>query len=207
MNKFLLTILLATFSMLAFSQVEKNDEEDSRVFKKENLFAGGGVTVSYFNGVTVLGINPYAGYSITKWLDASVSMNVNYISQSNYLLDGDRVHQTILAPGALVRVYPLKFLYAETQFEHNIIKQKYVPAPNSGYMEDKINYNVNSLLTGIGYASDREYDDDEFYYISISFDLLRRPGSPYTSSRDNPFPIIRAGYNIKLFPNHKKKKQ
>jgi hypothetical protein len=117
------------------------------------------------------------------------------------------VRQTIFAPGALVRLYPLKFLYIESQFEGNFIKQKYIPSPNSGYSEEKISYNVNTLLTGIGYASDREYDDDEFYYISISFDLLKKLGSPYTSNRNNPFPIVRAGYNIKLFPNHKKKKR
>ncbi len=206
MTNFFSVVLLIGFSATAFSQPVKDTAEETRGFKKENLFAGGGFTVSYFSGITVLGINPYFGYSVTKWMDAAVSMNVNYISQSNYIEDGDRVRQTIFAPGALVRLYPVKFLYAEAQFEHNFIKQKYLPAPNSGYSEGKINYNVNTLLAGIGYASDREYDDDEFYYLSISFDLLKKPGSPYTNNNNNPFPIIRAGYNIKLFPNHRKKK-
>ncbi len=198
--------LLACFSAAAVAQPAA-EEESNPVFKKENLFAGGGVTASIFNNITVLGINPYFGYSVTRWMDAAVSMNFNYISERNYVIDGDKVRQTILAPGAFMRLYPFKFLYAEVQFERNFVHQKYIPAPYSGYAEEKVKYNVNTLLAGIGYASDREEDDDEFFFISLSADLLRKYGSPYTTSNNNIFPILKAGVNIKLFPYHHKKKK
>ena len=205
MKKFVVTIIIAGFSFGAVAQKEVEEAPEKKLFKKENCFAGGNVTISFFNNVTILGINPYFGYSITKWLDAAVSMNVNYISQRNYFIDNDKVRQTIYAPGALLRIYPVKFLYAEGQFEHNFIRQKYIPPASSGYFNQQFNYQVNTLLVGIGYASEREYDDDEFYYFSISLDALQLPGSPYTNGKQHALPIIKAGYNVKLFQGHKRR--
>ncbi len=205
MKKIFLITLTASFPLSIFAQNKNEEEPEKKLFKKENFFAGGNVNISFFNNATILGINPYFGYSITKWLDAAVSMNVNYICQRNYFIDNDKVRQAIYAPGAIVRIYPVKFLYGEAQYEHNFIRQKYITPSNSGYFNEKFNYQVNTLLVGIGYASEREYDDDEFYYFSISFDALLLPGSPYTNNKGNALPIIKAGYNIKLFQGHKRR--
>ena len=187
-------------------QREEDDEEERKGFKKELLFSGGSVSLYFFNKATVLGVSPHLGYSITRWLDAAVSMNVNYISQRNYIFDNDRIRQLIYAPGAFVRLYPVHFLYAEAHFERNFINQKYIYPPTLYGPDEKINYKVNTLLAGIGYASDRQFDEDEFYYVSLSMDVLRKRGSPYTSARNNPYPIVRAGVNIKLFrPPHRRR--
>ena len=61
--------------------------EETRGFKKENLFLGGSLNASFFNGATAFGISPYFGYNITKWLDAAVSVNFSYISQRHYYDD------------------------------------------------------------------------------------------------------------------------
>lgn len=206
MKKFLLANIFAFIFIAAIAQNVPAVESDNKFFKQENFFAGGNVSILFFNNATFLGINPYFGYNITKWLDAAVSMNVNYISQRNYFIDNDKIRQTIYAPGTLLRIYPVKFLYAEGQFEHHFIHQKYIPPSNSGNFNQQFNYQVNTLLVGLGYASEREYDDDEFYFFSVSIDALLLPGSPYTNGNQHPYPIIKAGYNVKLFQGHKRRR-
>ena len=194
--KYFLCLLFYFSPFLAHAQAA---EEDTRTFKKELLFSGGSVSLGFFNNITMLGASPHFGYSITKWLDAAVSMNVNFIQQRNYFYTDDKVRQMIYAPGAFVRLYPFHFLYAEAHFERNFISQRYIYPPSYNAGDEKIKYNVNTLLAGIGYASDREFDEDEFFYISVSMDLLKKYGSPYTSQNNNPLPVIRAGVNIKLY--------
>ncbi|MEO6732881.1 MAG: hypothetical protein ABIN01_16780 [Ferruginibacter sp.] len=203
MKKLILVALLFNFILITKAQ-----EDDSGVtggFKKENLFTGGNVNASFFNGTTALGVSPYFGYSITKWLDAAVSVNFNYISQRDVYTYGDKIRQTIVGPGAFVRVFPIKFLFAQAQFEHNFLTEKYVKADNSSYTRDKFKTDVNSLLLGVGYASGREKDNNTYYYISLSFDVLKLANSPYVDNLQRTIPIINAGFNIALFQgrNHR----
>ncbi len=190
--------MLFSFAITMNAQ-DGEGEEKVRGFKKENLFTGGGVNASFFNGTTALGVSPYFGYSITNWLDAAVSLNFNYISQRDVQVYGDKVRQTTLGPGAFVRIFPVNFLFAQAQFEHNFLTQKYVPADNSGYSRDKFKTDVNSLLLGVGYASGRERGSKSFYYMSISFDVLKLANSPYVDNLQRTIPIINAGFNIALF--------
>lgn len=184
-----------------FLAVKAQDEEEEKTggFKKENLFTGGNVNVSFFNGTTALGVSPYFGYSITNWLDVAVSLNFNYISQRDVEVYGDKVRQTILGPGAFIRVFPVNFLFAQAQFEHNFLTQKYVPAENSGYSRDKYKTDVNSLLLGVGYASGRGQYNKSYYFISLSFDVLKLANSPYVDNMQRTIPILNAGFNIALF--------
>ena len=198
MKKTALTIMLfiACFNLMA--QETEAPEEAKGGFKKENLFTGGNVNASFFNGTTSLGVSPYFGYSITNWLDAAVSLNFNYISQRNFYDDG-KIRQTIIGPGAFVRIFPVNFLFAQAQFEHNFIKVKEIPPSNSGYTGAKYNTDVNSLLLGIGYASGRERGNNTYYYMSLSFDVLKLANSPYVDNLQRTLPIINAGFNIALF--------
>lgn len=196
MKKIILGTMLFTLVLAANAQDEKDEEPGG--FKKENLFTGGSINVSFFNGTTQLGVSPYFGYSITKWLDAAVSINFNYISQRDYYDYGDKVRQTILGPGAFVRIFPVNFLFAQAQYEHNFLTQKYVPATN-GSPRDKFKTDVNSLLLGVGYASGREQYNKSYYYISLSFDVLKLANSPYVDNLQRGIPIINAGFNIALF--------
>lgn len=195
---FIASMLLAVFFNAA-AQEEKNSEEKKGGFKKENLFVGGDLTLGFSNLYTALGVNPYFGYSLNKYVDVAASFNFNYISQRDYFIYGDKVRQTQYGPGAFVRVYPIRFLFAQAQFEHNFIRQKYIPANNSGYLPSTDHVDANSFLVGAGYAGGRSEDSKSFFYISVSWDLIKDRNSPYVDGLGRGIPIIRAGYNIALF--------
>ncbi len=197
MKKLLIMIWVSFFTLNAIAQEKKKSAESG--FKKENLFTGGDLTLAFGNSVTTLGASPYFGYSINKFVDVAVSFNFLYTSQRDYFIPGDKVRQTLYGPGSFIRIYPLKFLFAQAQFEHNFIRQKYIPANNSGYSQDIIHFDANSFLVGAGYAGGRDEDNNSFYYFSISWDLLKNENSPYRDNLNRSVPIIRAGYNIALF--------
>ena len=200
MKKIVIVLAFVSGFFMAKAQDEnKPAEEKKGGFKKENLFVGGDITLGFGNSYTALGASPYFGYSLNKYVDVAVSFNFNYTSQRDFVVYGDKVRQTVYGPGAFVRVYPLRFLFAQAQFEHNFLKVKYLPADNSGYPPSTDHIDANSLLVGAGWAGGRSEDNKSFYYISISWDLLRNSNSPYVDGLGRAIPIIRAGYNIALF--------
>ena len=197
MKKLIIATLLLTISVASIAQDE--GEEKKGGFRKENLFVGGDLTLGFSNLYTAIGISPYFGYSLNKYVDVAASFNFNYTSQRDYVVYGDKVRQTIYGPGAFVRAYPLKFLFVQVQYEHNFVTSKYLPANNSFYLPSTNRLDANSLLVGAGYAGGRDADNKSFYYISISWDLIRDRNSPYVDGLGRAVPIIRAGYNIALF--------
>lgn len=197
MKKILLATLFLGVSAISVAQ-EEDMELETKGFKKENLFTGGNINASFFNGTTALGVSPYFGYSLTKWLDAAVSVNVNYISQRNFYDDG-KLRQTTLGPGAFIRIFPVNFLFVQAQFEHNFMTIKDIPPSTANYPTEKYKTEANSLLLGVGYASGREGGNKTYYYMSLSFDVLKRPNSPYVDNLQRTIPIINAGFNIALF--------
>lgn len=193
-----LVLICGAYSSKA-QEEERRNEKKTGWFNRENLFVGGDITLGFGNNYTALGASPYFGYSLNKYVDVAASFNYIYTSQRDYLIYGDKVRQTQFGPGAFVRLYPLKFLFAQAQFEHNFITAKYLPADNSGYLPSTQKIDANSLLVGAGYAGGREEDNKSFYYFSISWDVLRNKNSPYVDGLGRALPIIRAGYNIALF--------
>jgi hypothetical protein len=190
--------------------VKAQDEEgDEKGFKKENLFTGGSITLSFFNGQTLLGANPIFGYKLADWVDAGIAFNFLYSGAKDYYEFDDKIRQTVYGPGVFARLYPIKFLFVQGQFEHNFSTLKYIPAPNGSYIADKIRTGANSLLLGGGFAQGREKGSTSFFYISVLFDVLKNINSPYVNVNFNPdnpsqqridmAPIIRAGVNIGLF--------
>jgi len=199
MKKSCIIIALLALTQLAFAQEEEEKVEKKKGFQKDHLFVGGDLTLAFGNKITSLGASPYFGYSLNKYVDVAVSFNFTYTSQRDYVIYGDKVRQTLYGPGTFVRVYPLKFLFAQAQFEHNFIRLKYLPANNSGYLPSTSNLDVNSLLVGAGYAGGRGPGNNSFYFLSVSWDVLKNKDSPYVDGLGRAIPIIRAGYNIALF--------
>jgi hypothetical protein len=205
MKKLLLVFM--TISLAVAAQAQDEEEVSEKGFKKENLFTGGSITLSFFNGQTILGATPMFGYKLAEWVDAGIVLNYVYSSYRDYFQYDDKVRQTTIGPGAFVRLYPVRFLFVQGQFERNFIKQKYQPA--GGEFEDIGNVKVNSLLLGAGIAQGRGPGSNTFYYISLLFDVLKNENSPYVNVSVNPnnsterrtdlVPIIRAGMNIGLF--------
>jgi hypothetical protein len=191
------TLLLAT--VIAVSAQEKEKDEKESGFKKENFFTGGSLTASFFSGGTALGISPYFGYSLNRFIDVAASVNLNYTSQRDYNVYGDKVRQTVYGPGAFVRLYPVKFLFAQAQYEHNFIRFKYIPVSNSGYTGSTTKIDANSMLIGGGFASGRQDVGDVYYYFSVLWDVSKVAESPYIDGVGRNFPVVRAGLQIPLF--------
>ena len=185
---------------------DRSDRDEPTGFQKERLFTGGSVNVGFGNRQTILGITPQFGYSITDWLDAGITVNFNYSSFRDYSVPRDKLRQTIYGPGAFVRVFPIRFLFASAQYEYNFINLKYIPAPNSGYTGDKYTSNASSFLVGGGYAGGRQKGNNTYYYFSVSWDILGDENSPYLDQYGRANPVIRAGYNIGLFQNRDRRR-
>ncbi|MDE3184793.1 MAG: hypothetical protein KGM16_15350 [Bacteroidota bacterium] len=172
-------------------------------FQKQKLFTGGSANIGFSSGSTMLGITPQLGYSLTNWLDAGITFNLNYLSQKDYY-SGDKLRQTTYGPGAFVRLFPVNFLFASAQYEYNSMHLKYIP--NVAGSPSQINtQNANSFLVGAGYAGGRMRGGNTYYYLSIMWDISGDPNSPYHDQYGRTSPVIRAGYNIGLFQNRNKR--
>jgi hypothetical protein len=191
MKKILLVVLLFNLAMV----VKAQDEEEGKTggFKKEKMFTGGNVILSFYTGGTVLGISPHLGYSLTNWLDAGVSFNFVYTGETDPYQNKYREYD--YGPGAFVRIFPLPFFFAQAQYEHNF-QQIDITSGSSSYHHKQ---DVNSLLLGAGIASGRRKGNNTYYYFSIMYDALKLPNSPYMDSYGRAIPVIRAGFNIALF--------
>ena len=205
MKKIVLSVLLFAVSVVSVNA--QDEEEEKGGFKKQNLFTGGSLTVSFFTGQTVLGALPHFGYKITNWLDAGISINWQYAGAKDRLQFNDKIRQTTIGPGVFTRIYPVSIIFLQGQFEHNFITAKYIYPGGSPIEKEKAD--VSSLLVGGGLARGREKGGTTFYYISVLLDVLKDVNSPYTRVSVNPnnptqtrvdmVPIIRAGLNIGLF--------
>jgi hypothetical protein len=198
MKNWILIVMMMGMAAGAHAQYEQTEEKG---FKKENLFSGGSISLSFFNNTFLIGANPVFGYRLANWVDGGVVANFQWSSMRDYREIDDRLRQTIYGGGLFTRLYPLPFLFAQVQAEHNFIALNYTPRPNSAfYVKDSYKTSANSLLIGGGYTSGRDkYTNNPFFYLSLLFDVSGNTNSPYADSRGRSTPIIRAGFNIPLF--------
>jgi hypothetical protein len=99
------------------------------------------------------------------------------------------------------RLFPVKFLFAQAQVEHNWIRSKYMYA--SGAPDYIIKTSGNSILVGGGYTTGRDPDNKSVYgYLAVLFDVGNDANSPYKDGYGRTIPIIRAGLNVPLFQGH-----
>ena len=211
MKKIILSVLLLSVSSgFLFAQ----DEEQQKGFKKENLFTGGSVTMSFYSGGTILGANPVFGYKIANWLDAGIALNYTYQgSRDNYEIN-DKIRQHVFGPGVFTRIYPLPMLFLHAQAEHNFNNWNYSSADGSYKQSDVTD--AKSLLLGGGWAQGRQKGSNSFFYIEILFDVLKNRYSPYVNNvydpsggvaRTDALPIFRAGINVALFQGKNRSSQ
>lgn len=211
MKKIFFSVALVVVSAVLFAQ---GKEDEDKGFKKENLFTGGSVTLSFFNGSTIIGANPIFGYKLADFVDAGIVTNFISTSQRDYLEFDDKVKQTVYGGGVFTRLYPVNFLFLQGQFEHNFINLKYTPA-SSSYLPYKETKDVNSFLVGGGYCQGRQPGSNTFYYVAILFDVIKNENSPYVNVAVDPStnrtsvraaPLIRAGFNIGLFEGRNRRR-
>ncbi|MES2850832.1 MAG: hypothetical protein V4685_17360 [Bacteroidota bacterium] len=203
MKRIVLIFLAATFSLNSFAQEkevifsssDREDDSEKKGFRKEMLFTGGNINLSFSNYGFVVGATPQLGYSVTSWLDAGILFGFTYSNQRDDA--NTKYKQTFFTPGAFVRLFPINGFFVSGQFEHNFIKTKL--KFNDGSTFKYPNVDVNSLLVGIGYASGREGRNSPYFFFSVSVDILQDPNSPYTDRYNNLLPVAVAGFNIPLF--------
>jgi hypothetical protein len=203
MKKAILILLLPLCFHAKAQQADEENKDVKKGFQKERLFTGGNLNLGFSSYYTSLGITPQFGYSLTDWADAGVTINLNYTSQRDQFSTA-KIRQTVYGPGAFVRLFPVRFLFAGAQYEYNILHQKTIPA-DSGFPVPDFNTSANSLLVGGGYAGGREKGNNSYYYISVMWDIMGDKNSPYIDEFDRSIPVIRAGYNIGLFQGRNKK--
>ncbi|MBK5272711.1 MAG: hypothetical protein JJE22_17060, partial [Bacteroidia bacterium] len=125
MKKIILSVLLSGLvTVCVFAQDKK--EEKEKGFKKENLFTGGSVSLAFYNSTFLIGASPVFGYSVARWLDAGVVGNYNYTSYRDVNVFDDKLRQSVYGGGVFTKIYPVRFLFLQAQYEHNFIKQKYI---------------------------------------------------------------------------------
>ena len=206
MKKIISTVfVLAVATSSVFAQKEKDKDKDKDKDKtdeprsfKENLFTGGSVSLAFYNNTFLIGASPVFGYSLTKWLDAGIVVNYNYTSYRDVEVFNDRLRQKVYGGGGFLKLYPIRFLFAQAQYEHNYIHLKYIP-PNNG-LKSTSKDDASSFLIGGGYTTGRWGRGGEpFYYLAVLFDVSGNTNSPYTDAYGRTIPIIRGGIQIPLF--------
>src|SRR5215203_1124774 len=196
----LIAFCLIRFSQLVLAQDEYEDQGPRTGFYKENLFTGGNIAISFFNGAFLIGGNPVFGCSLTNWLDVGLIANYTYSSYKDYYSFNDKFRQSIYGGGLFTRLFPLKFLFAQAQAEHNWITSKYIPSPGTGGTTQVETISGNSILVGGGYSTGRDPNNKSVYgYFAVLFDVGNDPFSPYKDSYNRAIPIFRAGFHVPLF--------
>ena len=200
MKKSILVMLaVILLGISANAQREEEEVEKTGGFQKERLFTGGSVSLSLGNRSFLIGASPMFGYSISDWLDAGVTLNFNYTSFRDISFSGDKLHETVYGGGPFVKLYPIRFLFVQGQFEHNFIRAKYFPGGGSN-ATTSVTRDANSLLLGAGFSSGREPQSGRpFFYLSILFDVLNSENSPYADAYNRMVPIFRAGVQVPIF--------
>jgi hypothetical protein len=189
--------LMLFVSSFSFAQKKEKNEEEKRS-GKENLFTGGSVSLAFYNNTFLIGASPVFGYSLTNFIDAGIVVNYNYTSYRDVNIFDDRLRQTVYGGGAFLKLYPVRFLFAQAQVEHNFIRQKYIPP--AGGITSKAKDDASSFLIGGGYTTGRfGRGGGPFYYLAVLFDVSGNTNSPYTDAYGRTIPIIRGGIQVPLF--------
>jgi hypothetical protein len=190
-------LLLLSMMVAGAATFAQEEIEEPRGFRKENLFTGGSISLGFGGNSFQAGANPMFGYSIANWVDAGVVVNFNYASFREVYSRNDKLRETTYGGGAFTRLYPVRFLFAQAQFEHNFINARYIRG--SGLPDEKNKVEANSLLVGAGYTTDRFPGSGRpFFYLSLLFDVLDQENSPYTRVGGGIMPIFRAGVQVPL---------
>lgn len=196
MHRLQLVLFFLIAATGAFAQHDENDAP--RGFQKDRLFTGGSISFGLGSNTFQVGGSPVFGYSVARWLDAGVVANYNYVSYRDVYRNNDKLRSSTYGGGVFTRLYPLRFLFAQAQLEHNFIRQKYIPG--DGFENETSNVGANSLLVGAGLATERYAGDGRpYFYLAILFDVLDNQYSPYLRSDGSIIPILRAGIHVPLF--------
>ena len=197
-NKLIVLFFIASIISLT-TKAQYEEEEKEKTPFKQNLFTGGTISLGFYSNTFLIGASPVFGYSATNWADVGIVVNYNYTNYRDVYVFDDRIKQQNYGGGGFVKLYPVKFLFAQAQWEYNFLRLKYIPPNNSG-LEQTDKMEASSFLVGGGYTTGRQgRGGAPHYYLALLFDISNNPGSPYTDAYGRTIPIIRGGIQIPLF--------
>ena len=187
------------------------DNLDSHGFDQNRLYVGGSLALGFGSYSFNIGGTPEIGYSFNEYIDAGLAFNINYqslradpsfsvyVPSINSYSSNTRQRSFNFGGGPVVRIFPIKQLFIQGQFEHNWINYNYKNMNNNA--ASTYSTQSSSLLACIGYAQ-RIVGQTSFYTV-IMIDLMTDPYSPYRDYNNAAIPIIRAGFNFYLHPHRK----
>jgi hypothetical protein len=204
-------ICLLAIGLVSYSQGHNpgrmntySDETPTYGLSKENLFAGGSLSLGYDGWDFNAGISPEVGYTLSRWFDAGLLLNLNYSSEraDPYFIYNNDIRQRSFnyGIGAFGRLYPVNFLFFQIEPEYNWIA--YNAKDMTSGESQSVTTNAASLLLGIGY-SQRIIGRNNFY-IAILFDVLDNQYSPYRDYTGAALPVIKAGFDFYLHPRYQR---
>ena len=192
------SVFLVFFTNTLFAQ--SNEQASStHHFKQENVFIGTGINLGFASKSFNIGLNPEIGYSITKWLDAGIALNINYFSQNPTDYSNTKYQNLSYGAGSFLRIWPVNFFHIQIQPEYNWISSTQKTLNNN--TSYKYNYQAGSLLVGIGYGS--HFIGNRYSYVTLMMDVLQNQNSPYRDQFNDPIPVFRAGFGMYLKPSRK----
>jgi hypothetical protein len=180
LKKAVLVFTLCISTFFVFGQDEEPEKEKG--FQKEKLFVGGNFGVS-FGSYTFINISPQIGYRFTDHFAAGVGLNLQYVSDKLEDYNGDTYYKTeqgVTGLSVFGRVYPIRQFMLQVQPEVNYVfgKEKYFQTSYQPAQEYNLNAEiVPSLLLGGGLVLPS--GSRGAFIISVFYDILQDPGSPY----------------------------
>ncbi len=183
--------------------VYADDQTYGDGFKKEHVFIGGNVGLGFDSYSFNAGLSPEVGYSVARWLDAGVLINLNYTSvrPDPYYNDNIRQRSFNYGTGVFARAYPLPFLFFQVSPEYNWIHYTNTYYNNTPQSKVSLTTSAASLLLGIGYGQRMVGRNN--MHLALMVDVLDNPQSPYRDNNNRLIPVLKAGFDFYLHPRKK----
>ncbi|HEX6915025.1 MAG TPA: hypothetical protein VF145_07275 [Chitinophagaceae bacterium] len=198
MKQLIIFLAIVTAIPVFAQQVEEPEADTKGKFRKENMFIGGGLNLGAGSGMFAIGVLPEVGYSVTKWLDAGVSFNLNYqtMREDDYWTGATYARNRYFnyGTGVFLRIWPVKFLHLTVQPEYNWINVS--RQLTSTGQKERRTLHAESLLVGIGYGS-REIGN-QLSYFTLMIDVAQNINSPYRDQYNRADPVFRTGIGFYL---------
>ncbi|MFM7710862.1 MAG: hypothetical protein ACKO5C_08100 [Ferruginibacter sp.] len=182
------------FSITIVSALAQRIQSGTPPPSTDKTIAGGSLNLAFAGNYQQVGVSPYCGVQLNQYIDLAGTAGVQY--QSGRDLSNNKISQVVYGPGAFMRIFPLRFLYIQGQYEFNFIQK----TAHIAGISTSANHDANSFLVGGGLATARSKTRPSYFYFSIVWDVANDRYSPYKDQYDRSIPVIRTGVNISLAP-------
>jgi hypothetical protein len=157
---------------MAFMQVSRAQETETKGFDKSKLFFGGNLGLA-FGTYTIVNVSPQVGYRFSPLFAAGAGVNYSYYGYNDGYFTNK---QSYVGMNIFGRVYPIQQFFIQVQPEGNYMwySQSINGQDTPPY---KLNQFVPSLLMGGGAAIPTGANGA--IMISVMYDVLQNIYSPY----------------------------